>query len=388
MSGDINIKVELKEKEKKDKTELLKDIFYDNKMNGIIKRSVLTESWGSRFAWKISNDSEVSDYPIIEMYTPFDYECVYKRGRLQAIIFKNKYEYEKDKYELQETYGKGFIDYKLYKISNNKYIEVALTELQETAELKRVDFKPKVILASEKCLDKSDYSAIIIELDALDEAWSQLMDEIRLGRSEVYVPANLLTNKTFDRFRKKYVKLGTDERENGKNEIKHIQPEIRSEEYSKTVVVVTNNILINVGLSPFTIGIADNVGANSSGDSLEKREMASLRTREEMIKDWTEFLEDASITILTAYDIFNKKAYTEYDVDIEFGKYISPTQSEIIENAKKLKEASIIDTEKALDDIYGDSLDEEEKLRIIANTGELSFKEEPVIEEENVEEVV
>ena len=214
------------------------------------------------------------------------------------------------------------------------------------------------------------------------------MDEIRLGRSEVYVPANLLTNKTFDRFRKKYVKLGTDERENGKNEIKHIQPEIRSEEYSKTVVVVTNNILINVGLSPFTIGIADNVGANSSGDSLEKREMASLRTREEMIKDWTEFLEDASITILTAYDIFNKKAYTEYDVDIEFGKYISPTQSEIIENAKKLKEASIIDTEKALDDIYGDSLDEEEKLRIIANTGELSFKEEPVIEEENVEEVV
>ena len=85
------------------------------------------------------------------------------------------------------------------------------------------------MLAMEKKTDKSDYDGIISEFDSLDEAWSQLMDEIRLGRSEVYVPEMLLTNRTFNKFRKNYAVLGSDIRENGTNKIEHIQPDIRPE---------------------------------------------------------------------------------------------------------------------------------------------------------------
>jgi len=374
-SGGIKLKVEKNEIEDVNTTKLLKAICKDNKIDSIIKNSITTESWGKRFAWKISSDVDISEYPIIEMYKPFDYEANYKRGRLQSIIFKNHYEKDRNKFELQETYGKGYIDYKLFMINDNKLIEYPLSELIETAELKRVDFDKKIMLANEKCLDKSDYCGIISEFDALDEAWSQWLDEIRLARSEVYVPEMLMEKQVFDKFRKNYTTLGTDMHENGENKITHVQPDIRSTEYANTAVKVTNNILVNVGLSPYTVGIDDAVGANASGDSLTKREMTSLRTRKEMIISWKEFLEETYTMVLIAYDYFQNKLYTEYDVDAEFGKYISPTQSEVIDDTKKLKDSSIIDVEKALDDVYGDTITDEEKTRIINSFNIISPQE-------------
>ena len=48
----------------------------------------------------------------------------------------------------------------------------------------------------------------------------------------------------------------------------------------------------------------------------------------------------------------------------------------LITQVKEMKDADIIDTEKALDEIFGDELSEEEKLRILANTGNISIEEE------------
>lgn len=386
MSGGIEIIVQdLQEKDLEKETELLNEIYEDNKMDTVIKNSVVVESWGKQFAWKISNDQEVSDFPIIEMYKPFNYEAEYKRGRLQKIVFINEYEKNGVHYELEEEYGKGYIDYFLYMVSENGRIPVELGELEETAELSKVMFNKPIILAGEKCIVKSDYDGLISEFDALDETWSQLMDEIRLGRSETYIPDVLTDNKSFNKFRKNFVELGTDERENGKNEIKHIQPDIRSDEYKKTIAVLTNNCLVSVGLSPFTVGIDDTIGANASGDSMTRREMTSLRTREDMVKGWEEFLEEMMYKLLYAYALFNNKSFKDVQTPVSFGEYISPTREEKIANAKVLTDAGIIDTEKALDEVYEDDLTEEERLRILANTGNVSFEEET--EEETPEEI-
>jgi hypothetical protein len=371
--------------EDKPNTELLEAIYEDNKLGSIIKNSVLVESWGKTFAWKISNDETVSDYPIVELYKPFSFETVTNRGRLQKVIFKNEYEKNNTKYELQEDYGYGYVDYFLYQKTENGMIPVELTELEETAELQRVTFNKKFLLAGVKELDKTDYDGLISEFDALDEAWSQLMDEIRLGRSETYIPDVLTDHKQFNKFRKNFVELGTDERENGKNEIKHIQPEIRSEQYSATISLLTNNILISVGLSPFTVGINDNIGANVSGATLDKMEMASLRTREDMTEAWEDYLEELFDKLLFAYALFNGKTYKQLDISVSFGDYISPTRAEAIANAKILVDSSIIDAEKALEEVYGDDLSEEEKLRILAYVGSVSFQEQPV-EETPIEE--
>ena len=385
MTGDLDYKVIRKNNERKTETKLLEDICKDNKINEIIKKGVITESWGQRFAYKISYDNEVSDYPIIEVYNPLEYKAIYKRERLQKIIFINKY-YDGE-YELEEEYGKGYIDYFLYHVVDGTRIPTELDSIEETKDLERIDFRNKdLMLAVEKKTDKSDYDGIISEFDSLDEAWSQLMDEIRLGRSEVYVPELLLTNKTFNKFRKNYAVLGSDMRENGTNKIEHVQPDIRPEAYQTTINVITNNILLDVGLSPFTIGIDDGIGANSSGDALTKREASSLRTRDEMVKGWEPFLEEFFGLLLKANDEFNKKTIQDYEISVDFGDYITPSREEVINQVKTMIDGNIIDTEKALEEIYGE-LDEDEKIRILANTGNIveeTIEEQP--QEENQQE--
>lgn len=384
MSGGLEFTAYNGTKEDKKATELLHDIFNDNKLDTIIKNSVTTESWGKRFAWKISYDGEISNYPIVELYKPQNYTAVYKRGRLFELVFHNDYEKDNTEYRLDETYGKGYITYELYQINKNgSETLVPLTELEETAELKDVSWKEKTILGGEKRNDKCDYDGLISEFDALDETWSQLMDEIRLGRSEVYVPEMLLTNKTFNKFRKNYAELGNDERENGKNEITHIQPNIRTDEYAKAIREITSNCLVATGLSPFTVGISDEVGANASGESLTKREASSLRTRSEMIDGWEPFLEEMFMTLLFANTLFNSGSFNKkLDIQVSFGDYISPTRKDIIEETKMMIDSSIIDTEKAIDEIFGDEITEEEKIRIIANMGDLT---EPTEEPDEVE---
>ena len=383
MSGNFAYSVVNKNTEKKSETKLLDEICQDNKINDIIKKGIITESWGQRFAYKLSYDNEVSKYPIIEVYNPLEYKTVYKRDRLQKIIFVNKY-YDGE-YELEEEYGKGYIDYFLYHVVDGNREPISLDYLEETKDLERIDFKNKdLMLAVEKKTDKSDYESIISEFDSLDEAWSQLMDEIRLGRSEVYVPEMLLTDKSFNKFRKNYAVLGSDMRENGTNKIEHIQPDIRPEAYQTTINVITNNVLLAVGLSPFTVGIDDGIGANSSGDALAKREATSLRTRDEMVKSWEPFLEEFFNLLLKANDEFNNKNTKDYEIKVNFGNYITPSREEIINQVKTMIDGNIIDTEKALEEIYGE-LDEDEKIRILANTGNVTEPTEP-IEEDNQEQ--
>jgi hypothetical protein len=394
MSGGLEFYANREDKKVEETTQLLQDVYDDNKMEDIIKSSITTESWGKRFAWKIGYDKDISEYPILEKYNPFDYKTTYKRGRLQEIVFFTYYEKDKQDYRLEEKYGKGFIQYQLYHVNKDGGEElVPLTDLEETAKLKNITWNEKIILGGEKCIDKSDYDGIVSEFDALDEAWSQLMDEIRLARSEVYIPEMLLTNKTFNKFRKNYAQLGNDERETGKNAIEHVQPDIRSEEYENTIRILTNNTLTSVGLSPFTVGIDDGIGANASGEQLAKRESTSLRTRNEMIDGWEPFLEEMFLILLFATQLFrngklNRLAKLDDSVEIQvsFGDYITPTRTEIINEVKIMKDADIIDNEKALKEIYGDELPDEEKTRILANTGNVSFEEEQKDEETPTEE--
>ncbi|HHX11952.1 MAG TPA: capsid protein, partial [Clostridiales bacterium] len=83
-------------------------------------------------AFKLSVDTDISEYPLIEFYSGSDISYNYKRGRLQDITFFAHYFHDKETYRLEETYGKGTISYKLYD-KNNK--EVPLSKVPELAEL-------------------------------------------------------------------------------------------------------------------------------------------------------------------------------------------------------------------------------------------------------------
>jgi hypothetical protein len=373
MAGGIKEDVYIGETENEEAEELLEEILDDNSFkNSVLKNAIVTESWAGRFALRISFDKEVTPYPIVEKYNPFNYEAIYKRGRLEEIIFKEQLE----NHELHERYGKGYVIYELYRKTSNGLVEVPLTDLPETAELEDVKLPDDMMLAVEKCTDKSDYKGIVAEFDALDEAWSQLMDEIRSGRSEIYVPDMLASGKVFNDFRKKYVLTGLDQTEGAKNQITHNQPEIRTVQYIDAIIAIRDNILANVKLNPLTIGIDDSIGANASGDSLEKRETVSLRTRKAMMDTWEPFLSELYELLLNAYNWHEGKSTVDYTVEVKFGEYITPSIETRIDNAVKMRQADIIDDEKALEEIYGESLTDEEKDRILSNNGNITLGNE------------
>jgi len=386
MSGGVDQFVQENEEVDEDTTDLLDDILIDNKMNFINKSAATTESWGKKFAYKLSFDPDITEFPIIEKFIPLNYESIKKRGRQHELIFKTTFQFDKEAFELQEIYGFGYIRYKLFKKKESKLIEVPITTLEETKDLEEFTFDSNIMLALEKEIDKSDYRGIISEFDALDETWSQLMDEIRLGRAETYVPDILAFGKTFDSFRKKHVVTGTDDREGSKNEITHNQAEIRVEQYTMAGVAIRDNILANVKLSPLTLGFNEKVGANSSQEAITTRELTSLRNRRDMIPEWEQFLEEFYEITLNANTIFRDPTAKaiEYDVEVIFGDYVTPTREAVIANAKELVDSDIIDNERALDEVYGDELTEEEKIRILSNTGALISEDiaEDIVEDE------
>ena len=369
LSGGVNEVVNYKEEEDEEKTELLKKILKDNEKTKLLTSAITTESWGGSFAFKISFDKEVSQYPIVEKYTPLNSKVIKKRGRVHEIVFIEHYE----GYELEEVYGWGYVNYKLFRTKGGKKVEVPLNSIPETAELEEMKFDNDIMLAMCKETQKSDYNGLIAEFDAIDEIWSQLMDEVRTGRAETYVPEILMDNKQFNDFRKKYVVTGTDLKENGKNEITHNQPDIRTASYTQALLAVRDNILACVGLSPITIGVNEGVGSNSSGEALTKREIVSLRTRNQMISTWEEFLSEFYLLLLKSYYWYEKKTYTDLEVKVTFEDYITPEKNEVVERVIKLRDAEVIDAERSLKELYGDELSEEEKVRILQNTGNISF---------------
>ena len=77
-------------------------------------------------------------------------------------------------------------------------------------------------------------------------------------------------------------------------------------------------------------------------------------------------------------------------------KYLGYDETQVKEEKAKIMQdltyviqmldAMVIDKEKAITLLFGDSITNEEKLRMIANAGEVSIEEEPIVDEEETEE--
>lgn len=110
------------------------EIEKDNDFKEIIKQAIIDVFIENDGAFKISYDTEISKYPIIEFYPGSKVEFEYTRGRITAIIFKNYYNKKDNTYLLKERYDKNGITYKLY----NSDKECNLSELEETKDLKTI----------------------------------------------------------------------------------------------------------------------------------------------------------------------------------------------------------------------------------------------------------
>lgn len=182
--------------------ELWKAIERDNKFGKKLEKAVKETLYIGDGAFKLSFDTMLSQYPIIEFYPGDRIELVSERGRIREIVFKTAYQHDHAQYILYEHYGYGYITYELYR--ENDLVD--LHAIPQTANLVSVTFGserleerymmavPIQFYESGKWDERgqSVFDKKVDSFDAFDEAWSQWMDALRKGRAKVYMSEDLI----------------------------------------------------------------------------------------------------------------------------------------------------------------------------------------------------
>ena len=368
---------------------LWEEIRKDNKFDDMLGDIIATTLVSGDGAFKLSIDTEISKYPIIEFFDGDKVEYITQRGRLKEIKFYTFYTKNNRQYKLSETYGKGYINYNLYDSNGN---EVSLNTLDETRELADVTYKddfimgvPLMFFKSPKFegRGKSIFDNKSDAFDALDEVISQWIDAIRDGRVQKYIPedlvpkdinGNLMKPNPFDN---RFLKVGSSLAEDAKNEIDMKQANINYEAYVESYSNAIDMCLQGI-ISPSTLGI--DLKKTDNAEAQREKEKTTLYTRGKLVDILTEVIPELVNIILKTNDVLNKKNTREYEVSIGFGEYASPSFDAVVETVGKAKTYGVMSIEQCIEEMYGDTWtdeDKEEEIKRIKEQNGYLVAEEP-----------
>ncbi len=373
--------------------EIRKDNKFDDMLGDIIANTLVSGDG----AFKLSIDTEISKYPIIEFFDGDKVEYITQRGRLKEIKFYTFYTKNNRQYKLSETYGKGYINYNLYDSNGN---EVSLNTLDETKELADVTYKDDFIMAVPLMFFKSPkfegrgksiFDNKSDAFDALDEVISQWIDAIRDGRVQKYMPedlvpkdinGNLMKPNPFDN---RFLKVGSSLAEDAKNEIDMKQANINYEAYVESYSNAIDMCLQGI-ISPSTLGI--DLKKTDNAEAQREKEKTTLYTRGKMVDILTEVIPELVNIILKTNDVLNKKNTGEYEVSIVFGEYASPSFDTVVETVGKAKTYGVMSIEQCIEEMYGDTWTDEEKeeeiKRIKEQNGYLVAEEPKTVDDSDI----
>lgn len=384
--------------QKQQLNDLWDEISKDNKFNELIGEAVSETLISGDGAFKITIDTDVTQYPIIEFYGGETLEYVYKRGRLAEVLFYTSYSKGNKDYTLIETFGRGYIKNILQDSKGN---EVPLNSLEETATLNDVTFEGDFIMAipikffkSAKWegRGKSIFDSKSDSFDALDETISQWIDAIRDGRVKQYIPEDLLPkNPTTgeilkpNSFDNKYIAIGSSLTEDAKNKIEIQQPAINYEAYVSTYSSNLDMCLQGI-ISPSTLGI--DLKKTDNAEAQREKEKTTLYTRGKIIDVLTEVIPEVVAVTLMVYDTLFQRTPGEYEATISFGEYASPSFDTVVETVGKAKTYGIMSINQSVEELYGDTWTDEEKnievMRLREENGIVTM-EEPAVNSEGVD---
>lgn len=350
---------------------LWEEISQDNDFDKLLGESIAEGLTVGDGAFKITVDTNVTEYPIVEFYSGEHVTYKRTRGRLQEVIFLTDYSYKDKEYRLEEAFGRGYINYKLY---NSDGKEVAITTVPETAALKDVTYKGDFIMAIPmmffksqkwKGRGKSIFDSKSDSFDALDEVISQWVDAIRAGRVQKYIPEDLIPKNPEtgalmrpNPFDNQFIKIGSMMTEDNKGQIDMVQPQIYYEAFVASYASTLDMCLQGI-ISPATLGI--DLKKTDNAEAQREKEKATLYTRGKIIDVLNEVIPQVVDTALKVYDTLKGKNAGDYTASITFGEYASPSFDSVVETVGKAKTYGIMSIEQAVEELYGDSWTDEEK---------------------------
>lgn len=321
-------------------------------------------------AFKISTD-KCSSYPIIEFFEMDNVAFEKRYGRLKEIKYYTDYQKDGKSYRLEETYGKGYIRYKLYG-SNGK--ECRMDVLEELRGISDIDFDGDFIMGAPFMVFHSDkwrgrgkalFEGKTEVLDALDEVISQWLDAVRLGRIKRYIPDDLIPRDPetgelmpANPFDNDFIGLGSSTGEGAENKIDVSQPQISYEAYVNSYLNFLDMVLQGV-MSPSTLGI--DLKKTDNASSQREKEKITLHVRNKIVDALNVSIPELVDKVMKTYDLMCGAAPREYKASLKFGEYASPDFDSTVGTVSKAKQSGIMSIEKAVDELYGDSMTEEEK---------------------------
>lgn len=326
-------------------------------------------------AFKVTFDTTLSQYPILEWYPGDQIELTYNRKRLQEVIFKTPYKAKGCQYVLCEHYGKGYIRNELYAGENM----VPLDTLEQTKGLSDWTFDEGLMMAIPFRVYKSAkyegrggsiFDSKLDSFDAVDEAWSQWMDALRAGRAKTYIPESCIPRDpetgTFlqpNAFDNRFIASGDNMAEGGKNQISTEQPAIPHDSYLASYITALDLCLQGI-ISPSTLGIDTKKLDNA--EAQREKEKTTLYTRNAIVEALQETLPQVVEACVNAWRLLNGQAMKPVEVDIPFGEYANPSFESQVETVSKGKIGGIMSIEASVEELYGDSRDEEWKAEEVA----------------------
>lgn len=375
------------------------------KLRDVLTECATNESWGGHSFVKFSFDTDLSNFPIIEAADIMSTEVVKERNETVAIIFKTWYEDKKKgnqqrKYRLDEIYttdatGDAVIRYELYELTTGEEKRVPLNSIPETQKIvESVNGDDEVVFTGLKGMlafekpnklpslefphsnyGASDFEGATDSFDAVDEAYSTIINEIRDNRTFRYFAShNFRRDKDTgeiltpdDGFTKNFVLTEGDiDQEQGvnKNRIVDQIPDKTEEHKAKYLTAVT--VALNkAGLSPYSIGITGLESINQSAESQQERNKVTLETRKAKLELWTPYLSKV-LSQLLAFNTYllNTVGVKQDDmplpdmditlstVTIDFGEYLQDTDKDLVDIWGLAKSQGISSTQNAVRELH------------------------------------
>lgn len=364
-----------------DKQRIWEEIAKSNKFKRQVKKAVIKALYLGDGAFKISYDTNISDYPIIEFYGSDRVNFIYERGRIIEIEFKTKKKYNNQNYILIDHYKKD----KIYYTLEDEYgKDISLDSFDETRRLEEdmttknpYNFLmaiPFIIEESEQYegRGKSIFDGKEDAFDSYDEIWSQWIDSVRKGRVKTYIPESLIPRdpytgelQTPNEFDTNFVKTEKGSGENDKNEIVNKQAEIPSEQLLSAYTTALDLCLQGL-ISPSTLGI--DVKKLDNGEAQREKEKTTLYTRNDIVEELQEVIKEVVNTSLKVYDVAQLTEdegtdieISDYIVDVQFGEYANPSFEAQVETVGKASTTNVMSIEAQVEQLWGDTKDEKWK---------------------------
>lgn len=320
---------------------------------------------------KLDCDPSLAGVPILTVRTPLQSLPEFSRDRLTAVTF-HRIVREDDNGKTWRLFedrrienGQLCIRHKLYEGRGDKVgREVDMQSIDETATLGLEDavypmdtlgvvYIPNMRpnrLAPGSPLGVSDFGGGIIGMmDALDEAWSSWMRDIRLGASRVLVDQTFLDDAgRFPIFQELFVKLNMESARLGQGNYEPMKPlqfNLRVEEHMKTTEALAIEIITRAGYSPQSFGFQVD-GRAESGTALRTRERKSLMTRNKKGNYWQPALRDLLMQ-MQQFDIASglNPGYQPEDVTVVLEDSVVPDPVEVSETVRNLDQAKAVSRE-------------------------------------------